>query len=112
MSNYQRSIDENVKTLVEHYGITGKIAEGGPSSSVYVPENRVFTAEVKREGRHEAFPVYVGVMHPNIDFLFALRWIVDSASQMQEETYERWVEEDGSFYVNELGEDVAHNFYN
>jgi len=91
--------------------ITGTVTEGGPSSRVYDAQSRVFTVEFVCEGRRDCFAVYVGVAHPDIDLGFALRWLLDTASHAEEDTYERWIAEDGTFYVNELGEEAAHALY-
>jgi len=33
----------------------------------------------------------------DIDLGFALRWLIDTASRAEEETYQRWLAENGSF---------------
>jgi hypothetical protein len=111
MSTYQSPVDQEIAAFITQYGITGAVTEGGPSSQVYIQPSRVFTVELACEGRRDCFAVYVGVAHPDIDLGFALRWLLDTASHAEEETYERWLAEDGTFYVNELGEEAAHALY-
>lgn len=111
MSTYQNPVDQEIAALMVQYGITGTIGEGGPSSRVYDAQSRVFTIELVCEGRHDCFATYVGVAYPAIDLGFALRWLLDTASHAEEETYERWLAEDGTFYVNELGEEGTHALY-
>ncbi len=111
MSTYQNPVDQEIAALMVHYGITGTVSEGGPSSRVYDAQSRVFTAELVCEDRRDCFATYVGVAHPDIDLGFALRWLLDTASHAEEETYERWIAEDGTFYQKELGEEGAHALY-
>lgn len=111
MSTYQSPVDQEIAVLIIQHGITGIVSEGGPSSRIYDPQSRVFSVELVCEGRRDCFAVYAGKAHPDIDLGFALRWLVDVASQAEEETYERWLAEDGTFYVNELGEEGARALY-
>jgi len=111
MSTYQSPVDQEIAALIAQYSITGTVTEGGPSSQVYTPPSRVFTVELACESRRDCFAVYVGAAHPDIDLGFALRWLLDTASHAEEESYERWIAEDGTFYVNELGEEGAHALY-
>ncbi|MGH2496500.1 MAG: hypothetical protein ACRDIV_17515 [Ktedonobacteraceae bacterium] len=111
MSTYQSPVDQKIATLMTHYGITGTITAGGPTSRVYDASSRVFSVELEREDRRDCFAVYIGTMHPDIDLGFALRWLLDTASHAEEESYERWLAEDGTFYLNELGEEGARAFY-
>jgi hypothetical protein len=91
--------------------ITGTVTEGGPSSRVYDVQSRVFSVELRRGEQQGCFAVYVGSAHPHIDLVFALRWFIDTASQAEEETYERWLDEDGTFYQTELGDEEARSLY-
>ncbi len=111
MSAYQSPVDQEIAALMARFAITGTVSEGGPSSRVYDPQSRVFSVELQCEGRHGYFAVYVGRAHPDIDPGFALRWLLDTASQAEEETYERWLAEDGTFYQKELGEEGARALY-
>jgi hypothetical protein len=111
MSTYQSPVDQEIAALMVQYEITGTVSEGGPSSSVYDAQSRVFTVELACEGRRDCFAVYVGVAHPDIDLGFALRWLLDTASRAEEESYERWLAEDGTFYQKELGDEGAHALY-
>ena len=96
---------------MERYGITGITSEGGPASRVYDPQSRVFSVELQRGERRSRFAVYVGTAHPDIDLGFALRWLLDTASQAEEESYARWLAEDGTFYQKELGDEGARALY-
>ena len=111
MSTYQSSVDQKIASLITRFGITGTVTEGGPTSGVYDAQSRVFSVELQRGEQHGCFAVYVGPEHPDIDLGFALRWLVDTASQAEEETYERWLAEGGTFYQAELGDEGAHTLY-
>src|SRR5947209_15365390 len=111
MGTYQSSLDQQIASLILRFGITGTVSEGGSSSHVYDPQSRVFSVELQRGERHGCFAVYVGTAHPDIDLGFALRWLVDTATRAEEETYERWLVEDGSFYQTELGDEGARALY-
>ena len=111
MSTYQNPVDQEIATLITRFGITGTVTEGGPSSRVYDAQSRVFSVELQCRERHGCFAVYVGSAHPDIDLGFALRWLIDTASQAEEETYERWLAEDGTFYQTELGDEGARTLY-
>ncbi len=111
MSTYQSPVDQEIAALMAHYAITGTVTEGGPSSRVYDAQSRVFTVELQREDRRDCFAVYAGTLHPDIDLEFALRWLLETASQAEEETYQRWLAEDGTFYQKELGDEGARILY-
>jgi hypothetical protein len=111
MSTYQSPVDQEIAALMARYGITGTVTEGGPPSRVYDPQSRVFSVELQREGHRGCFTVYVGMAHPNIDSGFALRWLLDTASKAEEESYQRWLAEDGTFYQQELGDEGARALY-
>ena len=111
MSTYQSPTDHKLAALMDHYRITGTVTEGGPVSRAYDVHSRVFSVEIACEGLHDCFAVYVGEAHPDIDPGFALRWLLDTASQAEEETYDRWLAEGGTFYQSELGDEVAHALY-
>jgi hypothetical protein len=111
MSTYQSPVDQEIAALMARYGISGTVTEGGPPSRVYDAQSRVFSVELEREERRGCFAVYVGMAHPDIDSGFALRWLLDTASKAEEETYERWLAEDGTFYQKELGDEGARALY-
>lgn len=111
MSSYQSPVDQQMILLIHRFGITGTVSEGGPLSQVYDPQSRVFSIELQCGERHGCFAVYVGMAHPDIDLGFALRWLVDTASRAEEETYERWLAEDGTLYQTELGDEGARALY-
>ncbi len=111
MSIYQSPVEQKIAALMAQYGITGTVSAGGSVSRIYDPQSRVFTVELMCEHRRDCFSVYAGTMHPDIDLGFALRWLLDTASHAEEDTYERWLAEDGTFYVNELGEEGARALY-
>ena len=97
MSTYQSPVDQEIAALMARFGITGTVSEGGPPSRVYDPRSRAFSVELQRGERRGCFAVYVGTGHPDIDLGFALRWLLDTASHAEEESYERWLAEDGTF---------------
>lgn len=111
MSTYHSPVDQEIAALMTRFGITGTVTEGGPPSRIYDAQSRVFSVELQRGEHHGCFAVYVGTAHPDIDLGFALRWLVDTASRGEEETYERWLAEDGTFYQTELGEEGARTLY-
>ena len=111
MGTYRSPVDQQITSLITRFGITGTVSEGGPFSHVYVPQSRVFSVELQCGERQGCFAVYVGMAHPDIDLGFALRWLVDTASRAEEETYERWLAEDGTFYQTELGDEGARALY-
>ena len=111
MGTYQSPLDQQIASLIHRFDITGTVSEGGPSSHVYDPQSRVFSIELQCGERRGCFGVYVGVEHPDIDLGFALRWLMDTASRAEEETYERWLAEDGTFYQTELGDEGARALY-
>ena len=111
MDMYQGLVDQKIASLIHRSGITGTVNEGGPLSQLYDPQSRVFTIDLQCGERHGCFAVYVGVAHPDIDLAFALRWLVDTAARAEEESYERWLAEDGSFYQTELGDEGARMLY-
>lgn len=111
MSTYSSPVDQEIAALMARFEITGTVAQGGPPSRVYDPQSRVFSLELERGGQRGCFAVYVGVAHPDIDTGFALRWLLDTASQAEEESYERWLAEDGTFYQKELGDEGARALY-
>src|SRR5579859_1589906 len=111
MGSYQSPVDQQMTVLIGRFGITGTVSEGGPVSRVYDPQSRVFSIELQCGERRGCFAVYVGIAHPDIDLGFALRWLVDTASRAEEESYERWLAEDGTFYQTELGDEGARALY-
>ena len=111
MSTYHSPVDQEIATLMTRFGITGTVSEGGPSSRVYDAHSRVFSVELQGGEHRGCFAVYVGTAHPDIDLGFALRWLMDTASRAEEESYERWLAEDGTFYQKELGDEDAHTLY-
>lgn len=111
MGTYQSPVDQQIKSLIDRFGITGTVSEGGPVSQVYEPQSRVFSIELQCGERHGCFAVYVGVAHPDINLVFALNWLVETASRADEESYERWLAEDGTFYQTELGDEGARALY-
>jgi hypothetical protein len=111
MGTYQSPVDQQIASLITRFGITGTVSEGGPLSHVYDPQSRVFSIDLQSGERRGCFAVYVGIAHPDIDLGFALRWLVDTASRAEEETYERWLAEDGTFYQAELGDERARALY-
>lgn len=103
--------EERIATLMRAHGITGTVTEGGPPSTVYHPDGRVFTVALACGRREETFAVYVGRFHDDIDLVFALRWLFETAIGTEEPTYERWLAEGGSEYQDDLGEQLARAIY-
>ena len=108
---YQDPKEEHIAALMRDAGITGTVVEGGPPSAVYLPGGRAFTVELACEGQKDIFAVYVGRFHDDIDLVFALRWLLETALGAEELTYERWLPEGGSEYQDELGEPLARAIY-
>ena len=109
MTSYPQ--EERLAALMRDQGISGTVVKGGPPSTVYLPGGRVFTVELACEGRQDAFAVYVGPFHNDIDLVFALRWLLETAIGAEEATYERWLAEGGDEYQDELGEPLARAIY-
>jgi len=108
---YQDPKEEHIATLMRDQGISGTVVEGGPPSTVYLPGGRVFTVTVVCGRQAETFAVYVGPYHDDIDLVFALRWLLETAIGAEEATYERWLAEGGDEYQDELGEPLARAIY-